>query len=385
MGWIFGFIGEQVSTQLQNKLVSIHPQPLFQHQSSSLYLAAGGIPQTCLFERTIQTDQSGESGWVVVGLGIQRNNLTCKFLDRVNWGTILNTNVPDLSTLDGHYIALRWNGNQIEFYSDQLGMRTIYFTSVEGGVAFSTRLDWLTKLRIDNQLDFNEFGSQWLTFNHLSYESFIKGIQRLGPGGVAHCTPGRIAIKNKPFEIDQIDQRVSVDHVLAGFLNPVHDQELTLSLGLSGGLDSRVLFGLLLSGVRPTFTLHLFGNPSEPDVTIAQRMAREYGIEQIFFPESANVEEPNPDSMKEFVSKTSLALPVSSYPKLRFYSRLHQMKKIMIDGGMGEIGRRQFLNRLYFSASRKKISDNPTTIGRYIRMHHASRTELRRNLRVPCQ
>jgi hypothetical protein len=370
MSWIFGFVGERVPNQLQSEFVRIHPQPLLQHQSSSLYIATGGIPQTCLFEHTNQTGQPGETGWVVVGLGIQKSDLSCRILDRGDWRKILTAEVPDLSALDGHYIALCWNGKQVECYSDHLGMRKIYFTPAEGGIVFSTRLDWITKFR--NEFDFNEFGSQWLTFNHLSYESFIKGIHRLGPGGVAHCTPSRIEIKNKPFEINQIDQRISIDHILAAFLNPVHDQELTLSLGLSGGLDSRVLFGLLLSGTRPAFTLHLFGNPTEPDVMIAQRMAQKYGIEQIFFPESVSMEELNPDLMKEYVAKTSLALPVSSFTKLRFYSRLHQMKKIMIDGGMGEIGRRQFLNRLYFKASGKKISVKPKMIGRYIRMHHAS-------------
>ena len=372
MSWVLGYIGEQVPTDVQKKIASFHPNPLYQFQSPTLYLAAGGIPQTCLSVNINSLDQSIRRGALIVGLGIRKGDRTCKFLDSGDWQKILEPRIPDFSILDGHFLALRWDGDRVEFFSDQLGMRTIYFVSTDGGVVFSTRLEWVTKFRNDHELDFNEFGSQWLTFNHLSYESFIKGINRLGPGGVAHCTPSRIAIKNKPFEFHHVNQPVSIEDTLTAFLNPLLDQGSTLSLGLSGGLDSRLLFNLLTSGAQSRFVLHLFGNPNEPDVTIVQRIASEYRVDQIFFPESVEMEEPNPDFMKEYVAKTSLALPVSSWTKLQFYSRLHQMKKIMIDGGMGEIGRRQFLNRLYFSASRKKISDNPTTIGRYIRMHHAS-------------
>ena len=372
MSWIFGFIGERVSAELQNKLSCIHPAPLLHHQTQSVYIAAGGIPQTCLFEISNPPDRSMETGWLIVGLGIQQNDLSCKFLDRAGWRKILLSDTPDVATLNGHFIALRWKHNQVECFSDQLGMRTIYFAETEDGVLFSTRLDWILKLKTERGFDFGEFGSHWLTFNHLSYECFIKGVRRLGPGGVASCTPKRIDIKNIPLEPHLMATPVSIDKILMAFLNPVLADESSLSLGLSGGLDSRLLFSVLLTNWRNSFSLHLFGNPSEPDVKIAQQMARDFRIDQIFFPESVPEEESRIDSMKEYIAKTSLAQPVSSWAKLRFHSRLYRMNKIMIDGGMGEIGRRQFLNRLYFGASKGKISGNPKTMAPYIMMHRAS-------------
>jgi hypothetical protein len=77
-------------------------------------------------------------------------------------------------------------------------------------------------------------------------------------------------------------------------------------------------------------------------------------------------------TLKEYIAQTYLAAPVSSWTKLRYYPRIHAQGKMLIDGGMGEIARRQFLNRLLYRGRAAVLRGDPAMLLPYVRIHRAS-------------
>ena len=373
MSWILGVISEQISEDLLQAVSKIHPSSLHNISTDQLYISSGGITETCLSGSFSQQMKPQESGWVIVGLGIERKEASCRFLNVTDWQNLLVKQKPELSQIDGHFIAIRWQPGKVECFSDQLGLRTLYLSRKEKSVIFSTRLDWIANLTRNNEIDFEQFGSHWLTFNQLSYSSLIRRIERLGPGGVAVCTPTSIVIQNSPW-LPNFTHGISnkIDQTIISLLNPEIGNDSMLSLGLSGGLDSRLLFACLIAKSNKTFSLHLFGHPDEPDVKVAQQIAGDYHFDQNFFPQSNPSSTTDLSTLREYVAKTCLTVPASGWFKLHFYSELSKMKRIMIDGGMGEIARRQYLNRIYWKGKKKLLHGSLSDIFPYIKSHHAS-------------
>jgi hypothetical protein len=312
---------------------------------------------------------SSTKGWILLGLGIVRHREYSTVLSNHDWQSILSSETPHLQTLDGHFVAVKWGSSKIQCFTDQLGLRTLYLAKLERGFALSSRLDWLARLASKSEIDFEIFGSAWLTFNQLSSESPMRGIHRLGPGGYAECTPSTIHIENRPWTprfFKESDH--STTSILQALTRPRGMQTHYVSLGLSGGLDSRVLLALMLSNREREFYLHTFGNPEDPDVSISERLADSEALERIHF----NDVVPSTDTclamLREYVGQAGVIEPASSILKLRYYSQLHAQQKMMIDGGFGEIGRRQYLNRLLLRGKKAIQAGKTELILPYLQM-----------------
>ena len=375
MSWLFGFIGSTVPFGKRKELNSIHPTPISQFDKDGIYLAAGGIKETCL--HGVFSDVYGEatSGWVVVGLGIKRHEQYCAFLSAADWVSILSSSQPKLNDLDGHFVALKYQRNRIECFTDQLGLRTLYLAQVKNGVAFSTRLDWISMLRDGGEIDFKVFGSQWLLFSQMSYDSAVKGIQRLGPGGVAACTSTSLQIRNKSWSPDFSERSdESFISILRSLMNPNIGQADTISLGLSGGLDSRVLLSLLLSQNNKSMHLHVFGHPDHPDVCISKLIAQRKNLRHIHYREPFPEADVCVPMLREYLAQTYVVNPASTIIRsLRYYPEISSKVKLLIDGEFGEVARRQYLNRILLSRKGKStlLSGTARLIAPYLSIHRA--------------
>jgi hypothetical protein len=124
------------------------------------------------------------------------------------------------------------------------------------------------------------------------------------------------------------------------------DHQYTPSLGLSGGLDSRLLLALLTSSSKQGYVTHTFGDPEDPDVQVAGRITTALGLFHHYFNDPLPDVERCVSGIRSFVAETILIEPGTSYLKLRYYPKLREDGRLMIDGGFGEIARRQYLNRV---------------------------------------
>ena len=342
MSWIFGVCSN--TENLRSAAFPCHEPPLYRTVTPRLYLAAGGNPDTTFWD----SSSDGSAGWIVVGTGITGQPDCRRLLDRDDWHRLLSSPSFDHHTLDGHFIALRWGPRLIEVFSDQLGLRTVYFGRCETGVCLSTRLDWLTRTTGLADIDYEALGSRWLMFNQLTYESGIMGIDRLGPGGHARinetCSFQQTWNPWAP-RFEKGDPK-NLPRLLKGILHCAVGQKRTFSLGLSGGVDSRLLLALLSSLAPGRFETHTFGNSGDPDVVLARRIASSLGVTHTHLDGTPEGATPTTDELRQFAAQTCLVEPVSSFLKLRHYDTLRTMKKTLVDGGFGEIGRRQYLNRI---------------------------------------
>lgn len=330
-------------------LSQFHDKPLHSVCQPGLYVAAGGIAETCHFH---SGDIIGNRGWVVVGTGLERVNAHVRILTREDWEKKLTTPLDDttshLGTLDGHFTAVQWDSGTIGCACDQLGQRTLYFADSGDEVHFSTRLDWLAHATLKNEIDFSALGSKWLLFNQLSYDSCVKGIERLGPSGRAFFSNGVTAKKTSNawlpvFSGGNIDDAIAV---VKGVADCAFTQPRTVSLGLSGGMDSRFLLAILAREGDRDLRVHTFGEQHDPDVSVATAIARSVGAEQTIFNDSIPHRDTCLAMARSYVAQTQLIEPVASAIRLQYYGRLRALGRMMIDGGFGEIARRQYLNRL---------------------------------------
>jgi hypothetical protein len=139
MSWLLGFIGSHLSADLAARFQALHPQPRCELRSHTVYLVAGGLTETCLHGSF--SPRQTEAGWAICGVGLESRVHSCRFLNAADWQQILAAESPPLKKLDGHFVAVKWKPDQIECFTDQLGLRTLFLAHVDNGTVFSTRLD----------------------------------------------------------------------------------------------------------------------------------------------------------------------------------------------------------------------------------------------------
>ncbi len=334
MSWLFGYVGA-VTPALRTKLQRLHEAPLFGSAGADHYVQAGGLSATCRGGLT----HNGTGQWIVTGLGLDPSQHCV--LDDVAWQNVLSAAHPALDSVDGHFVAATVQGGAVGLYCDQLGTRTLHYASFAEGCAFSTRLDWLAKLPGGLDVDYEAFGSHWLAFNQLSTRSQVLGLSRLGPGGHLALRSGTRKAYERVWtcSIGESDREgTAFARALAGYCTPTGLGQV--SLGLSGGLDSRILLAL---GARRT---HVFGPLDHPDVRIAQRIVSRMRIPQRHI-HKAHWDADSALALLRARSRTTQVVSAaSSVLDMNYYARLHEEGLGIIDGGFGEVARRQFMNRL---------------------------------------
>ena len=341
-----------------------------QTASDSMFLFAGGIPNTCKFKLD---DSHQKNNWLQVGIGISQKSPR-RFLSNDDWNQIVTNGDEEKIELAGHYVLLSWNLNRIIFVTDKLGLRDFYYCNdARGNIFFSTRIDWLARL-IPAEINFKEFGSRWLLFNQISSQSVLKSIHRIVSGSI-------LSIERKTKQILQKDfnwlPRISTDiFSVQEFSTELEDlitfsiKDNKLSLSLSGGLDSRVILSYLLK-YKGSWDTHSFGSAEHPDFIVAKKMANDLGIIH------RHIEAPPTSidefiiTLKDYIGQTIINTSASSLLQLGNYKLLQDSPEIIIDGCLGELWRRQFFNRLSFFGQKYILRRDYKNIAKLISLHRA--------------
>lgn len=129
MSWIHACIGPSITQELTPG----SPKPLRVFTLPRGYIALGGIPETCLY------DGDENKGWAVVGLGIEVTETESQLVDKEGWRRILSRDTPWHTSLNGHFAAIRWDGDRIDCFTDELGQRTLFFSRSHRGLCISPR------------------------------------------------------------------------------------------------------------------------------------------------------------------------------------------------------------------------------------------------------
>jgi len=334
MGWFIGVRGKNsshcASVPLLKKIVG-ESCVLFEYQSGNGIVVAGGLPETCY------SHSDGETGWVVAGIGIQEENRGFQFMSKDSWQHTLSTSSIQPKNIQGHYAFVKWDNATLELCNDVLETRRAYFFEQEGCLFYSTRLDWLAKIKKGAKLDITQIGSYFSLMNSVHDGSIVEGIQRLGPNGYARFD-GRVDHKWNhwvPGECSQ--QGRSIIPVLSELLPGPINENGKVYLGLSGGIDSRTVLSLLHSRNNFPFSVLTYGENGHPDVLMAQRIAREQklDIESYLFSQDDGA------TAQQKMTQIALASEMTDtgvhYQMFSFLQNVYNGKNSLVDGGRGEV------------------------------------------------
>lgn len=356
MSWVFGYSGI-LSEQQKLSLSSLYSTPLIKIDEHQLFIAAGGNEFTCNF--------SAEKKWIILGVGIDTDSNSSGFLSKNDWEKRIDEN--SYRDPQGHYLLIIWDTDKINFYSDPVGLRTIYFYKDKTGVYFSSNLEWITSVMPKAEIDYKVFGSRWMTFNQLSNNSFIYGVEKLPPASVGEIKSGSIKIQSENwFPELTVSTPEQLFDLLRKFLLIDLPENLKMSFGLSGGLDSRFLLSFLLQIRKQNFNIHSFGYNDDVDLQVAKKISNELALKCFF------LHPPEMDSGQflklagEYIASTQLVGPFSSYMKLAVLNNRYFKDKFLIDGALAEFARRQFLNRLLFKGRNALLNNNYPEIVKHL-------------------
>jgi hypothetical protein len=377
MSWIFGCLSENLSEDDLLNLRAVHSDLIQFFKTNSLYLAIGGNNNTTFTSKDLKQINSDSQGWVVSGVGLISEESNHKIMSSKDWANRLESGSFDPSKINGHFIVIIWdNDKSIRIYNDLIGFRTIYLFKQNNRIIFSTEFAWLTKLIKNPAINLKAFGSRWLTFNQLSHECLINGIEKLAPDGKLEIGINKIIRKSNnwiPRKVDAASE--SFTKCLTPFLFPKSEYDSQISLGLSGGLDSRTLLALILSEknrkVKKNVTVHSFGEKNDHDLVVAGEICKKIGVEHTLLSAELMYNERFISRLSDYSNDTLLIEPVSSFIKNACFDDDYFTNKIVIDGANGEIARRQFYNRLYLKGKLDLKNRNTKNILRHLRISRA--------------
>lgn len=346
MSWFFGYYCKKDSTS-GTREINLPDDVTFKQETENYFFSAGE-------NKNIFFDAAGNELFVVCGIGIDRNFKTVS--DTNHWKLIALPNILNHDFIDGHYAGVSITADSFTFFTDPLGLREIFFFETKDKIFFSTRLDLILNLE-RFEIDFKEFGSRWMLLNQISTESIVKNIKRVNCGSIASIRNKELSIKTFTWLPQENKKSISIiefsDLVRKYFL--LAEENRKISLSLSGGLDSRMLLSLLLKQKNIDWSAHSFSNSNSADEEVARKLASHFHFPlNIIKPQELSRVELF-DYIKNYIANTYLAESAFNAVNLLGYDNLPD-NEIIIDGGFGEIWRREFFLKLLLK-SRKAVAD----------------------------
>lgn len=371
MSWIYGII--HTDQQPISFPVEIKKSAIKTIQGNGIIVSAGGNEKNIFFDDEVY---NSNNGWLVVGLGLLKSNSGYKILDNHSWKNLLSL-LSQPNQLEGHYVILKWNENNFEIITDRLGLRDIYLSKNGNRILFSTRIDWLAK-SVDTKINFSEFGSRWFLFNQISTNSVLDNIIRITAGSVVkinlHSFEYKIEKCNFPLTLDNPTYNISsFSEKLEELISAPHTNNFRTALSLSGGMDSRVVLSSLLNNSgKETWETHTFGSNQHPDYLIANKIVDDFKITHYNFNRPLPPVQNCINELTEYTNETIVNGSASGILQLNNYKLLEDYNNtIIIDGGFGELWRREFFYRLLFKGKNSLYEKNYQNILPHLMIHRA--------------
>ena len=297
------------------------------------------------------------------------------------------SNLPDCPLVSGSKESGAWleyekTDTGFIIRNDPAGLRTIFYH--ENGEKLHLNPDSAVLAReLGLRWNWSATGNSWLLVNQIGYDAPFEGMKKLAPGSTLTVDRGRIRVEETPWKPASTDGRTAIGRMNSR--NPDSQatgrpgiQEKTdasrkenitaeswaetvlqtietfrngrpVSLGLSGGLDSRVLLALLTNSGIP-FRTHVYGLPDAPDVRVSTSISGKMGPGHRHYEPILPPVEELAEAACRHASATMATRPASDVLNLGMFSDIGESGSVLVDGGFGEIGRRQYLKRLWYLA-----------------------------------
>jgi len=197
--------------------------------------------------------------------------------------------------LNGAFVVAIWNQEKRELIlvNDRLGLRPIYYAFYKGFFSFASGVRaLLVDLALSRIVDPVAI-AQMLTFEYpLDNRTLLTQVKLLLPASILTFHNGKVDIKSYwqlRFKDDyefQKTEEVYIEGLIYHIRKAVTRQapgDLPAGINLSGGLDSRLLLGLLSEDMeKESLTAYSWGIPGCDDVRIGRELAHVAGVQHHF-------------------------------------------------------------------------------------------------------
>lgn len=284
-------------------------------------------------------DNPNSQGWIVSGIGLHPYP-DLHLLTKENWNRVLTTKISRFEQLNGHFAGIFYSNSEIKLFTDAVGLRSLYLCTIGKTVFISTRIDWLIPFS-DQSIDWSLFAPFWLAANPFSGQSFVKGITRLRGNASYSLSTSKLVLSQQEWLPGQ--QSVHIEGFLSKLAVSIYEKKGQLLLGLSGGLDSRVLLALF-ANQNPPISTYTFGGIGHPDESVVHELVEKIGVEH----QSINYvsSDFSLEKLSTLTLRSSLKHSIFGQLTNALYQQLGNQGLASIDGGVGEIGRRRYLKNL---------------------------------------
>lgn len=367
MSWIFGEI-VKVRKSFSDFSKIINSEVLHSLSNPNVNIVAGGN------SRNLYSFKNSNKNIFIAGIGIDNSGGVSKIIDRNGWELLLSKGIEETLSMDGHFVIVIVAEEKAEIYTDKLGLRDIYIREFDDRIIFSTKIKWLTFFE-ELEINFTEFSSRWLLFNQISQDSIFKNSERLVAGRSASIQwkenfevnygSNKIQLSQSVFELEDYNSRL---YSLVNLNIPSSEK---LSLSLSGGMDSRVILSILMNNRNEFFETHSFGNPKHPDSEAAKQITSDFNIVHYQYNSTNQDIDELIKEIESYTTETVVNNAASAIMQLRNYKFLQKRNLVIIDGGFGEIWRREFFYKLLIKGRKALLDGNLDKIIPYLALPRA--------------
>ncbi len=334
MSWLFGILQKE-----NQPAIDFDPDEDFQKaEIDNLFVAASKNSKTAFLKSTPEFISA------FTGVPIFNENGRKKLFDSNSSSNYLSV---DVNNLNGHFVWLKYSNNVLEIYTDTFGLRELYYIHTKEQLVFSTRKDLLTNYISGIRIDLKEFSTLWFTNFQLSHNSILAGIKRLGPGGKIIFNGKKVKIENKNFTKSVVQNPIEKFYEsVKNYCLIENENNQKISLGLSGGIDARLILAMLIKN-KNDFNCHTLVNEENNDLKIARKICSSLGLKhKILYREEINIAEYEKEILR-FYRNIPPKIPLTQLFDFGIFGIDYLKNYILIDGGFGEFYRRQYLNKIF--------------------------------------
>jgi len=243
------------------------------------------------------------------------------------------------------------------FFNDTLEVKKLYFVEEDETIIFSNRLDIIAKLSSKQSLNYDELAAAWYLNFKINSIPLIKNIKTISGKFIyqngklnkilPHYLKPNFSINADTDEFDNVLEKIALSYL---------NSNKKLSLGLTGGLDSRLLLSYLLKQTKGEWGVHTFGNNKLPDVIFSKNITESFNIKHKIFDYEIPKVEKLVEDFTNNAAYTNVTIPISEMIQFNMHKHFSDLTILGMDGSYGELYRRQMFNRLAI-AGRKELLD----------------------------
>ncbi len=338
MSWFLGIINYKKKNFERLDHIHCKNNVLYSAKHSNIVYEAGGIISTCKCLK--------HKDLTLIVLGSPVNNSSLELISDEELFVMLKSG--DYKNLSGAFTIIEISNNNIRIFCDKLNLRKFYYYSDSDSLILSTDLHWISTLT-GSIIDYEALGVYWYLNHSYRNNSLFNNIKVVSGIMSYSLVKKSLSTENHYYTplTDKYDKNINIAEIIEPLGKLIRNlSKYNLSLGLSGGVDSRTILAILLH-YNINFTTHTFGDSLNPDVDIAKKLAYKFRFKNETY---NNHIEQNVNNIvnlvKNYTKRNEMSFPITSIPIIDHLSKLNAKNLFMIDGGFICFMRRYSYNKL---------------------------------------